>query len=244
MRSRNGVLRSVCQKNAASASLGRIRERAVAGQSDDLVGAGETVELAARHLSANGLGRMIIANRTLESAHRLASEFGGYAIELGEIPGVSEAPGERLAFLPIDTQEGAPIEPADDIVANVNLDSGVFLYDFVDIIPFGTAYSTLDGNVRRVAAALGLGAAAAWVTQEAWQDIYAIAMADEESSHILLVPLVAAWMLWVRAIRLRLCAARPSLIGPAIVEEPEATTFLGPGERATVHPSGALEVSW
>jgi glutamyl-tRNA reductase len=51
-----------------------------------LIGAGETVELAARHLSANGLGRMVIANRTLESAHRLASEFGGYAIELAEIP--------------------------------------------------------------------------------------------------------------------------------------------------------------
>ena len=51
-----------------------------------LIGAGETIELAARHLSAKGLGRMVIANRTLESAHRLASEFGGYAIELAEIP--------------------------------------------------------------------------------------------------------------------------------------------------------------
>ncbi len=50
-----------------------------------------------------------------------------------------------------------PPVPAGDIVANINLDSGVFLYDFVDIIPFGTAYSTLDDNVRRVAAALGLG---------------------------------------------------------------------------------------
>ena len=39
-------------------------------------------------------------------------------------------------------------------------------------------------------------------------------------------------------------AAGSEVIGPAIIEEPEATTFLGPGERATVHPSGALEVSW
>ena len=29
-----------------------------------------------------------------------------------------------------------------------------------------------------------------------------------------------------------------------IVEEPEATTFLKAGERARVHASGALEVSW
>ncbi len=51
-----------------------------------LIGAGETVELAARHLHENGVGRIIIANRTLEKAHALASEFNGYAIELGEIP--------------------------------------------------------------------------------------------------------------------------------------------------------------
>lgn len=65
--------------------------------------------------------------------------------------------------------------------------------------------------------AIGLAGAGAWVTREAWSDIYAISMADEESSHILLVPIVALWMLWVRAIRLRLCAIRPSLIGTAIV---------------------------
>ena len=34
------------------------------------------------------------------------------------------------------------------------------------------------------------------------------------------------------------------VVGPAIIEEAEATTYLGQGERATVHPSGALEVSW
>ncbi|MBI5158396.1 MAG: hydantoinase/oxoprolinase family protein [Acidimicrobiia bacterium] len=32
--------------------------------------------------------------------------------------------------------------------------------------------------------------------------------------------------------------------GPAVIEEDEATTFLGPGERARVHESGALEVAW
>ncbi|MBU1493872.1 MAG: hydantoinase/oxoprolinase family protein, partial [Actinobacteria bacterium] len=34
------------------------------------------------------------------------------------------------------------------------------------------------------------------------------------------------------------------VIGPAVIEEAEATTYLGPGERAIVHPSGALEVAW
>ncbi|MDF1596475.1 MAG: hydantoinase/oxoprolinase family protein [Acidimicrobiia bacterium] len=32
--------------------------------------------------------------------------------------------------------------------------------------------------------------------------------------------------------------------GPAVIEEGEATTYLGPGERAVVVDSGALEVSW
>ena len=34
------------------------------------------------------------------------------------------------------------------------------------------------------------------------------------------------------------------IVGPAVIEETEATTYLGPGERAVVHESGALEVEW
>lgn len=51
-----------------------------------MIGAGETIELAARHLHENGIGRLIIANRTVERAHALAAQFNGYAISLTEIP--------------------------------------------------------------------------------------------------------------------------------------------------------------
>lgn len=51
-----------------------------------LIGAGETIELTARHLSQQGIGRIIIANRTFEKAHTLAAQFNGYAISLAEIP--------------------------------------------------------------------------------------------------------------------------------------------------------------
>lgn len=51
-----------------------------------LIGAGETIELAARHLSQQGIGRIIIANRTFEKAHLLAEQFNGYAITLAEMP--------------------------------------------------------------------------------------------------------------------------------------------------------------
>ncbi len=51
-----------------------------------LIGAGETIELTARHLHEQGIGHMIIANRTAERAHELANQFDAYAIGLPEIP--------------------------------------------------------------------------------------------------------------------------------------------------------------
>ena len=51
-----------------------------------LIGAGETIELTARHLSQQGIGRLIIANRTYDKAHSLAVQFNGYAIDLSELP--------------------------------------------------------------------------------------------------------------------------------------------------------------
>lgn len=50
-----------------------------------LVGAGETIELATRHLHAQGVKRIIIANRSVERAQKLAEEFQGEAISLQHI---------------------------------------------------------------------------------------------------------------------------------------------------------------
>ncbi|MCU7881531.1 MAG: glutamyl-tRNA reductase [Candidatus Thiodiazotropha sp. (ex Lucinoma aequizonata)] len=50
-----------------------------------LIGAGETIELAARHLNQHGIGRIIVANRTVEKGHALAAQFDGYAIALTEL---------------------------------------------------------------------------------------------------------------------------------------------------------------
>jgi glutamyl-tRNA reductase len=51
-----------------------------------MVGAGETIALAARHLHADGLRRMIVANRSIDRAQELAAEFQGFAISLEDIP--------------------------------------------------------------------------------------------------------------------------------------------------------------
>lgn len=50
-----------------------------------LVGAGDTIELAAKHLVNAEAKRLLIANRTLEHAQALASRVGGYALPLSEL---------------------------------------------------------------------------------------------------------------------------------------------------------------
>lgn len=61
-------------------------------------------------------------------------------------------------------------------------------------------------------AALGV-----YLTREAWADILQIARSDEESSYIFLVPVVAAWMGWVRRHRLRTCKPSGTIIGPMLI---------------------------
>lgn len=51
-----------------------------------LIGAGETIELVAQHLAKQGLKKIIVANRTLANAAKLAKEFGGEAILLADMP--------------------------------------------------------------------------------------------------------------------------------------------------------------
>ena len=51
-----------------------------------LIGAGETIELVARHLHEQGVRNMVVANRTLSRANALAEEFNARAVVLGDIP--------------------------------------------------------------------------------------------------------------------------------------------------------------
>ncbi|HEY5718426.1 MAG TPA: glutamyl-tRNA reductase, partial [Motiliproteus sp.] len=51
-----------------------------------LIGAGETIELVARHLLQAGVREIVVANRTLERAQKLSEEVGARAILLPEIP--------------------------------------------------------------------------------------------------------------------------------------------------------------
>ena len=51
-----------------------------------LVGAGETIELVAKHLYENNVGHITVANRTLSRAENMANKFGADVITLAQIP--------------------------------------------------------------------------------------------------------------------------------------------------------------
>jgi len=51
-----------------------------------MIGAGETIELAARHLQSNNIKHIIIANRSVDKGQVLAEQFDGEAIALPQIP--------------------------------------------------------------------------------------------------------------------------------------------------------------
>jgi glutamyl-tRNA reductase len=51
-----------------------------------LLGAGETIELVARHLKQTGVKHIIVANRSIERAQTLTAQLGSEAISLAEMP--------------------------------------------------------------------------------------------------------------------------------------------------------------
>lgn len=51
-----------------------------------LVGAGETIELVARHIHEQGATDLTVANRTIARAEQLAEQFGANVISLGQVP--------------------------------------------------------------------------------------------------------------------------------------------------------------
>ncbi|MEX0885579.1 MAG: exosortase/archaeosortase family protein [Phycisphaeraceae bacterium] len=67
-----------------------------------------------------------------------------------------------------------------------------------------------------VAAAV-LAALAVGASFNAWADIMRIGVIDEESSHIFLVPIVAAWLVWVRRARISQCRPVGLAVGPLIL---------------------------
>ncbi len=70
-----------------------------------LLGAGDTIELVAQHLKRQGIGELLIANRTLARAEHLAATVGGAALALDQ----ATATLERADILVAATASRTPI---------------------------------------------------------------------------------------------------------------------------------------
>lgn len=76
---------------------------------------------------------------------------------------------------------------------------------------------SISWTTGKLLAAIAMTALGVLVTFDAWADIVSIAWHDEEASHIFLVPIVVAWLVWSRREQLLDIPVGPSLIGPALV---------------------------
>jgi glutamyl-tRNA reductase len=85
VRSETQVAASAVSVSYAAVELGRKILGTLEGRTVLLVGAGEMAELAARHLLKEGAARLLVANRTHETARRLAAEFGGEAVPFAQL---------------------------------------------------------------------------------------------------------------------------------------------------------------
>lgn len=85
VRSETGIAANAVSISYMAVELGKKIFGSLKGQSVLLLGAGEMAELSARHLINAGASRVFIANRTAESAERLAREFGGEAVNLEKL---------------------------------------------------------------------------------------------------------------------------------------------------------------
>lgn len=92
VRNETGIASSAVSISYTAVELGKKIFGTLKGATVMLVGAGEMAELAAQHLSHAGATRILVANRTLETARHLAAKFSGEAIDFADLPArLSEA---------------------------------------------------------------------------------------------------------------------------------------------------------
>ncbi len=85
VRTETGIAASAVSISYMAVELGKKIFDSLKGRTVMLIGAGEMAELSARHLVNAGVSRVLIANRTEESARQIADEFGGETIPFDQV---------------------------------------------------------------------------------------------------------------------------------------------------------------
>ncbi len=157
VRTETGIAGNAVSVSYAAVELAKKIFGDLKGKAILLIGAGEMSELAARHLLRQGVGSILIANRTYARAEAMAAEFQGVPVAFDRFPEVlpevdivitsTGAPGyilnaemvaaalrrrrNRLLFL-IDIAVPRDIDPAAGEIDNVYLYNIDHLQDVVD----------------------------------------------------------------------------------------------------------------
>jgi glutamyl-tRNA reductase len=85
VRTETGIAASAVSISYMAVELGRKIFGNLKGRTVLLVGAGEMAELSAKHLVSAGVARVLVTNRTSETAQQLASQFNGEAVEFSSL---------------------------------------------------------------------------------------------------------------------------------------------------------------
>lgn len=86
VRTQTRIAENAVSVSYAAVGLARKIFGDLAGKTVLLVGAGEMAELAARHLSGNGVKNILVTNRSFTKAVEMAREFGGTAVRFEDLP--------------------------------------------------------------------------------------------------------------------------------------------------------------
>ena len=85
VRNETDIASSAVSVSYMAVELGRKIFESLEGISVLVIGAGETAELAARHLIKSGVGRVMFANRTRRKAEELARKFAGESVAMDNL---------------------------------------------------------------------------------------------------------------------------------------------------------------
>ncbi|HEX2924228.1 MAG TPA: glutamyl-tRNA reductase, partial [Chloroflexota bacterium] len=150
-RTETGIARSAVSVSHAAVELARRVFGEISTRTVLVVGAGEMAELAAKNLADNGVGRILVVNRTRERAVELAARFGGTGLGWGDLPSaliksdiVITSTGSQAAIFnqemvaPIMRVRRQPLLLVDiavprDVDPEVGEIEDVFLYDIDDL---------------------------------------------------------------------------------------------------------------
>ena len=85
VRAETGIAASAVSISYMAVELGKKIFGSLQGRCVLLIGAGEMAELSARHLVNAGVSRVLVTNRTEESAARVATKFGGESVSFDSL---------------------------------------------------------------------------------------------------------------------------------------------------------------